>query len=263
MGDAQKRQKYDQLGANYQQWQRAGGDAGGFDWGQYTRGGGGGTRGTRVEYGDLNDLFGEGGGDFSDFFQSVFGGGGAGGTRTRAQPRTRRGSDLEQAVTISLDEAYNGANRTVQKEGRKLDTHIPPGVTTGSRVRLRGEGRAGANGGSPGDLYLVIEVTPRAGFERSGDDLYVDVNVDVYTLLLGGEARVPTLKGKDILLTVPPETQNGTQFRLSGQGMPHVDDPKRKGDLYVRVRTALPQNLNEKEKSLLRELARMRQDAAK
>ena len=101
-------------------------------------------------------------------------------------------------------------------------------------------------------------MAPHAQFERKGDDLYVDVPVELYTLLLGGEARVPTLRGKDVLLTIPPETPNGKLFRLSGQGMPQVNAPSRKGDLYARVKVVLPQNLNEREKSLMRELARLR-----
>src|SRR5438045_9113100 len=112
LGDAQKRQKYDLLGANYQQWERHGGQ-GGFDWGPFARQGAGRTR---VEYGDLNEMFGGSGGDFSEFFQSIFGGAG-GPTRTRARPQTqaRRGGDLEQPLSITLEEAYSGTKRVVQK----------------------------------------------------------------------------------------------------------------------------------------------------
>jgi curved DNA-binding protein len=256
LGDAQKRQKYDMLGANYQQWQRYGGQ-GGFDWGQFTRQGAGGTR---VEYGDLNDLFGGSGGDFSDFFQSIFGSPGSAGPRTRARPqaRTRRGGDVEQPARITLEEAYNGTKRILQKAGRKIEANIPAGVASGARVRLRGEGRSGSNGGEAGDLFLTVEVAPHDTFERKGDDLYVDVPVDVYTLLLGGEARVPTLRGKDVLLTIPAETPNGKVFRLTGQGMPRAGESARKGDLYARVKVLLPQNLSDREKSLVRELARLR-----
>ncbi len=256
LGDAQKRQKYDALGANYQQWQRYGGQ-GGFDWGQFARQGAGGTR---VEYGDLNEMFGGSGGDFSEFFQSIFGGSPGAGTRTRtrAQPRTRRGGDMEQPVSVTLEEAYNGTKRVVQKDGRKVEASIPAGVSSGQRVRLPGAGRAGVNGGTAGDLFLIVEVAPHPTFERKGDDLYVDVPVEVYTLLLGGDARVPTLRGKDVLLTIPPETANGKLFRLAGQGMPRAGAPSHKGDLYARIKVVLPQNLSEKEKSLVRELLRLR-----
>lgn len=255
LGDSQKRQKYDQLGSSYQQWQQHGGGQGGFDWSRYTRPGAGGTR---VEYGDLNDLFGGSGGDFSDFFQTIFGGGGTEfGTRT--QTRSKRGSDLEQPISITLEEAYNGAKRLIQKDGRKIEANIPPGVNSGSRVRLRGEGQSGSGGAVAGNLYLLIEIAPHPAFERQGDDLYVDVPVELYTMLLGGEVRVPTLKGKDVILTIPPETANGKQFRLSGQGMPRMDNLSQKGDLYARVKVVLPQKLSDQQKALIRELARIRQ----
>ncbi|MEP7200677.1 MAG: DnaJ C-terminal domain-containing protein [Chloroflexota bacterium] len=259
LGDTDKRRKYDQLGANYQQWQRHGGQQqGGFDWSPYMRQRAPGS-GARVEYSDLSDLFGEGG-DFSDFFQTIFATPGGGRGRT-AQPRARRVRDTEQPVTITLEEAYHGAKRTIQRDGRKIEANIPAGVTTGSRVRLSGIGSGSANGGSAGNLYLMIEVAPHPVFERKGDDLSADVPVDLFTALLGGEAHIPTLKGKDIALTIPPETANGKQFRLSGQGMPRLDDPHRKGDLYVRAKVMLPQNLTEKEKALLREVARLREKA--
>lgn len=248
LSDAQKRQKYDQLGANYQRWQQYGGQ-GGFNWGPYTRPGAGGPR---VEYyGDLGDLFG-GSGDFSEFFQNIFGGDPT--MRTQTQARPRRGSDAEQPITITLEEAYHGTTRVIQRGGRRIEATIPPGVDKGSRVRLRGEGQSGVGG----DLILIVDVAPHALFERRGDDLYVDVPVDLYTLLLGGEAHVPTLKGKDVILTIPAETANGKQFRLAGQGMPRMGDAKQKGDLYARIKAVLPQHLSEKEKSLVRELARLR-----
>lgn len=261
LSDAEKRRKYDQLGTQYQQWQQRGG-AGGFDWSPYVRQGAGGPRG---EYADLNDLFGNNAelGDFSDFFQSIFSGAAGGGTRAAERTRRpRQGRDIEHAVTVTLEEAYHGARRLIQKEGRKIEASLPPGVTTGSRVRLQGQGAAGLNSGKPGDLYLIVEVSPHSTFECNGDDLFVEVPIDLYTALLGGEARVPTLKGKAVVLTVPPETTNGKQFRLNGQGMPHLGDPAQKGDLYARIKVTLPQNLSEKEKTLFHELARLRPSGA-
>ena len=256
LGDKDKRQKYDQLGSNYQQWQQRGA-GGGFDWSPYMRQGGGapGAGGPRVEVNDFSNLFGQGG-DFSDFFQNVFGQQGTG--QSRAQPRPRRGRDVDQAVSVTLEEAYSGVKRALLRNGKKLEANIPAGVQTSSRVRLAGAGQPGTNGAG-GDLYLVIEVKPHALFERKGDDLYAELPVELYVLTLGGEARVPTPKGKEIVLTIPPETANGKLFRLSGQGMPRIGDPAQKGDLYVRLKAVLPQELSEKEKSLFRELARLRQ----
>ena len=260
LGDKDKRQKYDQLGSNYQQWQQQQRGAGsGFDWSPYMRQGGGAAPGAgpRVDVNDFSGMFGQGG-DFSDFFQNVFGQ--QAGGQPRTQPRARRGRDMEQPTSLTLEEAYTGVKRSMQRNGKKLEANIPAGVQTGSRVRLAGAGQPGS--GSPnGDLYLVIEVKPHPLLERKGDDLYAELPVDLYALTLGGEARVPTPKGKEIVLTIPPESANGKQVRLSGQGMPRVGDPSQKGDLYVRLKAVLPLELTEKEKSLFRELARLRQKA--
>jgi len=130
-------------------------------------------------------------------------------------------------------------------------------VKTGSRVRIAGEGAPGIGGGPRGDLYLKIKVLPHAVFERKGDDLYCEVDVDLYTALLGGEVRVPTLEGH-VALRIPPEPQTGRTFRLKGLGMPSLKNPSQRGDLYVKVRVKLPENLSEREKSLFRELANLR-----
>ncbi len=139
---------------------------------------------------------------------------------------------------------------------RKLEVKISAGVKTGSRVRIAGGGGPGAMGGDRGDLYLLITVRPHQLFERKDDDLYVDVNVPLHSVILGGEVEVSTLKGKAVL-TIPPETQNRRVFRLTGLGMPHLGDSSR-GDLYARVEVVLPQNLTEREKELFRELRRLR-----
>src|SRR5258708_2372230 len=157
LSDPQKRARYDQLGSAYSNWQQRGGSPGDFDWSQWFGSQPGGN--VHVEYGgDLNDLFGEGG--FSDFFQSVFGGLGGmqGSTRTRATP------NYQQPVAISLPEAYHGARRTLQSDGRRVEVRIPAGVKTGSKVRVAG---AAPDGGA---LYLIVEVEDDARFERDGDD---------------------------------------------------------------------------------------------
>jgi curved DNA-binding protein len=169
----------------------------------------------------------------------------------QAQPRTRRGQDYEQPVEITLEEAYRGTIRVLEVEGRRLEVKIPPGVETGSKVRLavRGAGLAG-------DILLRIQVLPHPVFERRGDDLYCEVPVDLYTAILGGNAQVPTLKDA-VRLKVPPETQAGCTFRLRDQGMPCLKDPRQHGDLYAKVKVVLPQRLTEREKELFRELSRL------
>ncbi len=257
LSDAEKRRKYDELGADYQRWQHMGGRPGDFDWSQWMSGGGPGGGRVHVEYGDLSDLFG-GAGGFSDFFQTIFGGGmgAAAGPRTQAYGRAARGQDYEQPVQVTLEEAYSGTTRRVRIGNRTLEVKIPAGVRSGSRVRMAGEGGPG-QGGARGDLYLVVELLPHPTFRLEGDDLFTEVPVDIYTAILGGEVAVPTPKGQ-VMLKIPPETQGGRTFRLRGQGMPHLGKPQIHGDLLVQVRIQVPQQLSEKEKQLFRELASLR-----
>jgi len=254
LSDPEKRRKYDQLGASWQQWQRMGGDPRGFDWSQWFSGAPGQVH---VEYADLGDLFGEGLGGFSDFFQAIFGGMGRRPGTRRTWTYAQRGQDVEQTVEISLEEAFRGTTRIIEKNGRRLEVKIPPGVDTGSRVRVAGEGGPGIGGGPAGDLYLRIKVRPHPVFTRQGDDLRCEVPVDLYTAVLGGEVRVPTLNG-DVMLKVPPGTQGGRTFRLRGKGMPNLRNPQRRGDLYAKVRIRVPTNLSSREKELFQELARLR-----
>jgi curved DNA-binding protein len=167
LSDPEKRAKYDQLGADWSRWRQAGGHPGDFDWDQWTTGapgpGGQGQR-VHVRYGtpeDLEDLFGERS-PFSDFFTQVFGERGAsaapGGFEYRARPQ--RGQDYEQPVEVSLQEAYQGTTRLLQKNGRRLQVRIPPGARTGTRIRMSGEGGEGRTGGEAGDLYLRVRVSP-------------------------------------------------------------------------------------------------------
>jgi curved DNA-binding protein len=255
LSDAEKRRKYDELGQNYQRWQQSGGQPGGFDWSQWT---GGGPGGTRVEYGDvkdLNDLF--GGSGFSDFFEAVFGGMAAGQARGARPGRGRPvAQDIEQEVEVSLEEAFRGAQRLMELDGSRLEVKIPAGVKTGSKVRVAGEGLPAGRGAVRGDIYLLIKVLPHPTFERRGDDLHCEVAVDMFTALLGGEVRVPTLSGP-LALRVPAGTQAGRTFRLTGQGMPRLRSDQR-GDLYAKVRITLPEKLEEREVQLVREWARLR-----
>jgi curved DNA-binding protein len=248
LGDAAKRAKYDHLGSSYQAWQRTGGQPGGFDWSQWMSGTPGGVR---VEVGDLSDLFGAG---FSDFFTSIFGVGG-GRTQGFGGQLAPRGRDVEQPVRISLSEAYLGARRTFTRDGKNLEVTIPAGAKSGTRVRLSGQGSSGQ--AQAGDLYLLVDVEPDARFERQGDDLYADVDADLYTALLGGEVKVPTPAG-DLALTLPAGSQPGQTFRLKGRGMPHLRNPSVQGDLYARLRVALPTHLSPEEQDLVLRLFKLR-----
>jgi curved DNA-binding protein len=162
--------------------------------------------------------------------------------------------DAQAEVVISLEDAYRGTSRLLEQDGRRLEVRIPPGAQTGTRIRLAGEAPH-ARGAAAGDLYLVIQVRPHPRFERQNDDLHTEAAVDLYTLLLGGEVPVTAIDGRQVLLSIPPETQPGQSFRLSGLGMPRLRADAERGDLYVRVRVELPTHLSAEEKRLFQELA--------
>ena len=157
-----------------------------------------------------------------------------------------------------INEANQGTKRSLQwEDGRKIDVKIPPGVNTGSRVRVKGKGGAATGGGISGDLYLTIEVLPDNRFLRDKDDLKTTVSADLFTMLLGGKLAVPGID-RTVNLPIPPETSNGRIFRLRGLGMPKLKQPEQRGDLYVTVETVLPQKLTAKEKELLEQWKSLR-----
>ncbi len=261
LSDSEKRGKYDQLGSDWQRFQGAGGQSQDFDWSRWSAGAPGGQR-VHVRYGtpeDLQDLFG-GGSPFSDFFSQIFGGGmggrpeaanfGGGAPGGYRMP-PQRGQDFEQPIDISLQEAYLGTTRVLQKDGLRWEVKIPRGARTGTRVRVSGGGGSGTAG--TGDLYLRVNVLADPRFERKDDDLHVGVPVDLYTMLLGGEIEVPTLEG-NVMLRIPAGTQNGRTFRLRGKGMPRLRQPDQHGDLYARAEVQLPTSLSPRQRELLEEM---------
>ena len=135
---------------------------------------------------------------------------------------------------------------------------MPAGVDTGARVRLAGQGEPGRNNGPAGDLYLIVHILPNETFERAGDDLHIDVPVDIFTAIAGGETRIPTLE-RQLALKIPPRTNAGQSFRLRGKGMPRLGNPNTRGDLFARVRLVLPDTLTDQEISSMRTLAAARQ----
>jgi curved DNA-binding protein len=268
LGDPQKRRRYDELGANwqqYEQWQQQGGGRN-FEWVFTGPGGARFGNGSTFEGADL--------GDFSDFFRTFFGdlGGVARGGRTstrssrRAEARAGAsiGASLEQQVEISLEESFRGTERTLEIRDpdnggtRRLVVKIPPGVRDGQRIRLSGQGQQGRGGGAAGDLYLVVRVKEHPFFRRDGDNIRAQLPVSLSEALLGAEVSVPTLKGR-VRLRIPPETQNGRVIRLAGQGMPRLGDSGH-GDMLVEVKVVLPQKLSDDERELVRKLTAARHE---
>jgi len=250
LSDKEKRKKYDDLGRSYQQWSRMGGQPGGFDWSRWFTSQQPG--GYRVEFTDAD--FGGSGDIFSEFFRNIFGGGFSGGFERQRAPRQGvAGQDLEVVAQITLEEAYHGTTRTVQVGDRRLNVSIPAGARTGTRVRLSGQGERGYAGGQNGDLYVIVEVADHPVFRREGDDLHLDLRVPLYTAVLGGPTKVPTLTG-EVTLRIQPGTQSGQSVRLKGKGMPVLRQKGVYGDLYAHILVQVPTNLSETEQALFREL---------
>ena len=243
LSDSQKKAHYDRLGSDYSNWQQRGrgGQPGGFDWGQYARGAPGGTRVNTEGFGE--DLF-------SEFFNAIFGGGMGAGS-ARGKPAARGSQAYQQQIEISLEDAFNGTTLQIQTDGKRKQVKIPPGVRTGSKVRVAG---AGPNGS---DLYLIVEVIEHENFTRKGNNLHTTATVSAFTAILGGEAEVETMAGK-VKLTIPPGTQPEQVFRLANRGMPHLKDTASKGDLLVRLKVEIPRYLSSKQRELLEEASKIK-----
>jgi curved DNA-binding protein len=247
LGDPTKRSRYDQLGESYSQWQQQGGKPNNFNWDAWFASQGGqpgqaGRRGMNAD--DLNGMFGE---DFSDFFTRIFGGVPGAGAQTRTRRRASPRQSIEQPVSISLLEAYQGTDRILQMGERRVTVHIPAGAYTGAKVRMAGAAPEG------NDIFLVVEVAPDPSYEVKASELYTDISIDLYTALLGGEAPVPTLAG-NVVLTIPAGTQPGQAIRLAGRGLPHLNNPQTHGDLFVRIRVQLPRKLSAEQRQLFEKL---------
>ncbi len=181
------------------------------------------------------------------------------GTQSTGRASSRRNGrtqlpSYQQDVTISLTEAYLGTTRQFQIDGRRLEVKIPPGAKTGTKVRVAKSISTGT-GGQKGDLYLLIHVADDPRFEVKGEDLHIEISIDLYTAVLGGEVSVNTLSGS-VILTIPAGIQPGQSIRLAGRGMPRLNSPANKGDLFTHVKIKIPQNLTPRQKELFQEIKR-------
>jgi molecular chaperone DnaJ len=276
LSDAEKRKKYDQFGDQWQyadQFKRGAGGGGGpgyqnYDFSDIYRGGGGQSQSYSFGGEDLGSLFGD-----------LFGmGRGQGGKPPKLV------KDIESNIEVTLEEAFSGVSRLITIQDKKpcqtchgtgrvrkvpcsvcqgtgtqviekrIEVKIPAGVKTGSRIRIAGQGHDGY--GTTGDLYLIVDVKAHPVFERQENDLLVNIDVPLATAVLGGEVKVPTLKG-NLALKIPAETQNGRVFRLAGQGMPALGKDAR-GDIKAKVNVVIPTNLSDEEKDLFRKLNKLR-----
>jgi curved DNA-binding protein len=194
------------------------------------------------------------GGDYSDFFESMFGGR----TSGRSGRETRfKGQDLNAELHLDLKEAYTTHKRTLTINGKKISITLPAGIKNGQTIKIAGQGGEGSNGGPKGDLYISFVISNHTKFKLDQDNLYESVDLDLYTALLGGDIMVDTFDGK-VKLKVAPETQNGTKVKLKGKGFPVYKKEGHFGDLFITYEIKLPQHLTEKEKELINELAKER-----
>jgi curved DNA-binding protein len=258
LSDPENRGRYEQLGQSYSQWQQGGARPGGFNWEDwYTPSPSGNVRvNVGGNVGGFEDIFGS---DFSEFFRRIFGGmpdirGQTSGRSTNRRSRQVMNPSYQQDVTISLTEAYLGTTRRIEVDGRRLEVKIPAGARTGTKVRVPNAVPTG-NNGQKGDLYLLIKVAEDPRFQVKESDLHTEVNIDLYTAVLGGEVNVQTLSG-NVVLTIPAGIQPGQSIRLAGKGMPRLNSPNTRGDLFAHIKVRLPQKLTQKQKELFQQLKR-------
>lgn len=245
LGDPEKRKKYDQYGEH---WQHADQFEAQQQYRQQYSGAGGGAY-----WSSSGGSFSGDEGEFSDFFESLFGS--RGGHRS-GRSAGFRGQDFNAELQLSLRDAAQTHKQVLTVNGKKIRITIPAGVENGQTIKLGGQGAPGINGGPAGDLYLTFVIPDDPVFKRLGNDLYVDAPLPLYTAVLGGEQVIDTLSGK-VKLKVKPETQNGTKVRLKGKGFPVYKQEGQSGDLIVTWRVEIPTHLTEKQQELFRELQRM------
>lgn len=242
LSDPDKRKKYDQYGADWkhaEQYEQARQQQ------QHRQSQSNPFEGHGQDY----TYTGEEGTDFSDFFASMFGNRTGGGRQTNY-----RGQDYRAEVQLNLSDAYKTHQQAFTVNGKNIRITIPAGVENGQEIKIKGYGSPGVNGGPAGDLYIIFNISNNTPFTRAGNDLSINVPVDFYKAVLGGEETVETMSGK-VKLTLPAETQNGTKVRLKGKGFPVYKKEGEYGDLYITWQVQMPKNLTAKEKELFEQLA--------
>ncbi len=243
LSDPEKRKKYDKYGKD---WKHADEFEKANQQQNQSRGNSGGQQTNRGGYEDFS-------GDFSEFFESMYGSGAGGRTR-----QTKfRGQDLNAELHLNLMDVYKTHQQTLTVNGKNIRLTIPAGVENGQVIKISGHGTPGVNGGPNGDLYITFTISNHPKFKREGSNLYATVDLDLYTALLGGDLQVETLDGK-VKLKVAPETQSNTKVKLKGKGFPVYKKEGEFGDLYITYNVKLPTNLTDREKELFTELSKLR-----
>jgi curved DNA-binding protein len=242
LSNAEHRKKYDKYGENWKH-----GDAYAQAEQQQRQ-----QQGSRQYAGNAQGFEGFGDGEYSDFFESMFGGGFSnGGSNVKY-----RGQDFNAQLQLNLKDVYTAEKRVLTVNGKNIRLTIPAGITNGQIIRIKGKGGAGQNGGPHGDLLIEFQILNNTDFKRDGANLYKDVELDLYKAVLGGELTVDTFDGK-AKLNIKPLTQNDTKVKLKGKGFPKYKKENQHGDLYINFKVQMPKKLNDKEKALFEELAKL------
>jgi curved DNA-binding protein len=240
LGNEESRKKYDELGANWKQYENMNYGGQGFQ--------------------GFEGFQGFGGSGFSDFFDMFFGGNGGGfdfsniegfGGGRRSRTRAMKGQDLTASIDLTLREAYAGSQRIINVGSETIKISIKPGVKSGQTLRVKGKGGRGVNGGENGDLLMKINILQDPVYQRDGDDLIRTVNIDVYTAILGGKIEIDTMKG-NVSVPIKAQTQNNSMLRLKGLGMPHYGK-EGAGALLLKIQIVLPNHFSEKELELIKQ----------
>ena len=239
LSDPEKRKKYDQYGKDWQHAEEY--DNAGKYREQASHSRGTGFSGAQYD------------GEFSDFFESLFG---SMGGSARSRQVKYRGEDYNAELHLDLIDAYETHKQTLTVNGKNIRITIPAGIENGQTIKIAGYGGQGINGGPNGDLYITFTIANHPKFKRLGNDLYAKVDLDLYTAVLGCEITIDTLNGK-VKLKVKPETQNGTKIKLKEKGFPVYKNKGQTGDLYITYSVKIPTNLTEKQKALFTDLSKL------
>ncbi|PHN93746.1 molecular chaperone DnaJ [Maribacter sp. 6B07] len=243
LSDPEKRKKYDQYGKDWEH-------AEAFEEAKKSqRSSTSNTNRTYTNYSGQQE-------DFSDFFESMFGGGGFGGS-TRQRTSQFKGQDLNATLNLNMTDILHEQKQTLDLGNKKIRITIPAGVEDGQTIKITGYGGEGVNGGPKGDLYLTFEIYNNTDFQRVGNDLFKNESISLYDAILGSSIEITTLTGK-VKLKVKPETQNDTKIKLKGKGMPIYKKKGAHGDLYITYKVTMPTNLSQKEKELFKQLSELR-----
>ena len=252
LSDPEKRKKYDEYGEHWKHADEFKAEREAYQRAQQS--GGQSAYWYSVNGDDFMGGFGRGNASgFSDFFEQLFGHGASAGRSGRGYNMMSRGGDIEAQMNLSLREASVTHKQTFSVNGENLRITIPAGIADGQMIKLKGHGEKGSNGAPDGDLYITFQIAPDPDFKREGDDLFTDVDIDLYTAVLGGTVNVRTINGM-VKLKVNPGTQNDTKVRLRGKGFPVYKKEGTFGDLIVTYHVDIPTALSEKQKELFTQL---------